>query len=97
MVCFYTQIALIFLKYGSIQDKYDKFPKGRTANSIFSLFFPESKKKCFWRALERNNSCSLMAISSCVISLHFDKYLLYGAASSAIWDPKDWGEKKSDY
>lgn len=60
-------------------------------------FFLKVKKKCFWRALERNNSCSLMAISSCVISLHFDKYLLYGAASSAIWDPKDWGEKKSDY
>lgn len=47
MVCFYTQIALIFLKYGSIQDKYDKFPKGRTANSILSLFFPESKKNVF--------------------------------------------------
>lgn len=47
MVCFYTQIALIFLKYGSIQDKYDKFPNGGTANSIFLLFFPESKKKMF--------------------------------------------------
>lgn len=72
LISFYTQIALVFIKYMiyymSIQGKYDKIPRGRTANGIFISFFFRVSKKCFWNILERNKCCLLMVISSCVMN-----------------------------